>query len=341
MPLEIVDVRLYPVREPVSGRTYSILRLRTQSGLTGWGECSGASARALTEQRVSGKAAPRRPTYRCSRGPLTGALDMALLDIVGKAAKAPVYRVLGGPTRNKARVFTSVGAAGGLKEAAAVGHRAFGIRLPSPAARNQGQAYAHSSMRLVEMCGPRVAISFWTVRGCSPPAMRPAVASELEKSHPLWFDEPCAITNQETIRKIADESTVPLGFGRAVETPGAFQASAAGRAGGRGAAGHLACRHHRRAPHRRAGGDLLCGDRAAPRGRSGGHRGGAAPRGQRAEFLHPTRAAARSARRSRDARAIVSAGLETAARWFSASFRAVPGLGIAVNEAALEKYHAA
>ncbi len=35
-----------------------------------------------------------------------GGLNIALLDILGKATKAPIYRVLGGPTRNKARAIT-------------------------------------------------------------------------------------------------------------------------------------------------------------------------------------------------------------------------------------------
>ena len=39
--------------------------------------------------------------------PFRAALDIAFLDIVGKAAKAPVYRVLGGPTRNKVRAYGS------------------------------------------------------------------------------------------------------------------------------------------------------------------------------------------------------------------------------------------
>ena len=36
--LEIVDFKLYPIREPVSKRTYTVVRARTRDGITGFGE---------------------------------------------------------------------------------------------------------------------------------------------------------------------------------------------------------------------------------------------------------------------------------------------------------------
>jgi L-alanine-DL-glutamate epimerase-like enolase superfamily enzyme len=42
---EIVEMRVYPVREPVSGRGYTIVKLRTQSGLIGWGEAGRVAQR--------------------------------------------------------------------------------------------------------------------------------------------------------------------------------------------------------------------------------------------------------------------------------------------------------
>ena len=41
---DIAEMRVYPVREPASGRGYTIVRLRTQSGLVGWGEAGRVSA---------------------------------------------------------------------------------------------------------------------------------------------------------------------------------------------------------------------------------------------------------------------------------------------------------
>ena len=38
--LDITEIRHFPLREPVSGTRYSLLRVKTRSGLTGWGECA-------------------------------------------------------------------------------------------------------------------------------------------------------------------------------------------------------------------------------------------------------------------------------------------------------------
>ena len=43
-PLAIKDLKIYPLREPDSGRSYSLARVEARSGLIGWGECGGAIA---------------------------------------------------------------------------------------------------------------------------------------------------------------------------------------------------------------------------------------------------------------------------------------------------------
>lgn len=61
---DIVEMRAYPLREPTSGRSYTIVRLRTQSGLVGWGETGRVSAADVerARSRLIG-----RPTTELSR----------------------------------------------------------------------------------------------------------------------------------------------------------------------------------------------------------------------------------------------------------------------------------
>ena len=138
----IAEMRWFPVQEPVSGSRYAFLRVKTHSGLTGWGECAEAAereAKALEKGWLGRSATMYAGIDRSS--PLAGALDMALLDIVGKSCRAPVYRVLGGPTRHKVRAFTDSNAAA---------FSAAGIAVPKPASRNQGKAYENQVLALVK-----------------------------------------------------------------------------------------------------------------------------------------------------------------------------------------------
>jgi hypothetical protein len=50
-----------------------------------------------------------------------------------------------------------------------------------------------------------------------------SLATDLERFHLLWFDEPCRVSNLAALHKIASETVTPLGFGRRVHQSGAFQ----------------------------------------------------------------------------------------------------------------------
>ncbi len=214
--------------------SYVILEVRTQSGLVGYGECnslSGSDLRA-TSRAVVGRAAS---SYQVLDGlvPTTvrGGLNIALLDIVGKATQAPVYRVLGGPTRNKARAITRLSGSSDeelqsdLEKQLAAGYRAFLIPIPAPTARNQGSDFVRvgvARLKAMRSAAPDADFAF-EARSQLTPGDAASLAAAVEGLHPLWFDEPCAVTNLETIRKIADETVVPLGFGRSISDSGTFQ----------------------------------------------------------------------------------------------------------------------
>src|SRR3569833_313747 len=106
--LDITAIRHYAVREPASGKRYSLLRITTRSGLVGWGESPhdpNADPKAVESGWVGRPANAYATTLPGT--PFRAALDMSCLDILGKAANAPVYRVLGGPTRSKVRAYSA------------------------------------------------------------------------------------------------------------------------------------------------------------------------------------------------------------------------------------------
>jgi galactonate dehydratase len=219
---------------PGSEGAYVVLQVQTESGLVGYGECNAISATDLkaTNQAVAGHAAT---SYQALEGlvpaNVRGGLNIALLDIVGKATKAPIYRVLGGPTRNKARAIMRLsGSSDGefqsdLQKQLAAGFHAFLIPVPTPTARNQGSDFVHvATARLQAMRTAALNADFaFEANGELTPGDAASLAAAVESMHPLWFDEPCPITNLETIHKIADETVVPLAFGRTISDPGTFQ----------------------------------------------------------------------------------------------------------------------
>src|SRR5881628_721034 len=81
-PLQISALRDYPLREPVSGRSYTVIKLQTRGGLEGYGECGSVTSTELAEalKIVRGKEATQFETVRfqlkTAPSGLTAALNM-------------------------------------------------------------------------------------------------------------------------------------------------------------------------------------------------------------------------------------------------------------------------
>jgi len=233
-PHAITSVRAFQVAASQTNSAYIVLQIRTVSGLTGYGECRALTSAQLkaTADTVIGRAATSYEVL----DPLVpravrGALNIALLDILGKATNTPVYRILGGPTRNKARAIarlngdTDAQVAADLNRQFALGFRAFLLPIPAPGTHIQVSDFVHAAVARFEAMRAAQPTADLALQ-CSaelPAGNAAALATALEKQHPLWFDEPCAVSNIATLHKISDETVVPLGFGRDIADGGTYQ----------------------------------------------------------------------------------------------------------------------
>jgi galactonate dehydratase len=231
--LEIAALHAWALREPESHRVYTVIRLTAKSGAKGYGECGEVSTADIEAAR---KVVVGRPATAIQGVQLAlknvprviGGLDVAMLDLIGKAAKAPLYQILGGPTRNKALALVALHGktdddlTASAKTLRASGFRAFMVPLPPALVRNQGQAFAQTVQHRLDAVLEATDHCDVVLDGAAAltPGDARTLAGMLEPSHMLWFDEPCPMSNLPALRKISDECVTPLGFGRHFEQPG-------------------------------------------------------------------------------------------------------------------------
>lgn len=341
------------MREPVSGRSYTVVKVETASGLAGYGETAQAAGAevALAARAVRGRQATEYEVLRRELAALpflAAAVNMALLDIVGKFAKAPVYQVLGGPTRFKARALAPLAGAtddalvSDCRRARDAGFRAFLVPAPAAKSPNQGQSFVLAAKRRLEALRAETGEEMDFVldaAGLLTPGDASMLSAALERFHLLWFDEPCAGTSLGAAKKIAAERVTPLGFGRNIRRGSEFQdllreeaidilrpdIGASGISGIRRMAAIAETYYVAVAPYH-DGGPVATAAAL--------HLAASLPNFFIQQIPLPAAGQDRLMRAE-----IAGAGLETVKDGFAA-LPSGPGLGITVNEAALERYKA-
>jgi galactonate dehydratase len=236
-PLAITGLRGWRLREPVSGRRYTVVRLETRGGLTGYGEGGTARAADILDAKAAivGRTANETEFVRrrlSALPPMEAAVSNAMLDILGRSTKMPVYQFLGGPTRYKARVLatlegddeTALGEP--LQRAMQRGFKAFTLPIAARNPMTTLQAHVDNVRKRVErvrsMAGPNTDFVL-DGAGSQKPGEAAAIATALEKVHLLWFDEPTSVLTSDALAKITDESVMPVGLGRHVHDVAVFQ----------------------------------------------------------------------------------------------------------------------
>jgi galactonate dehydratase len=223
------------------------LKIHTNAGIVGLGEPI-TEGRALTcaeavkeiepylvgkDPRPVGKhwqAIYRHAFYR--GGPiLTSALsgiDQALWDIKGKALGVPVYELLGGPTRDRVRVYAHAGKPDQMKALKAKGFTAFktGVAKKRPARYIEtpaGIEYAAETFaELRKAMGKDVDIAI-DFHGAISPATAKLLIRAYEPYQPMFIEEPCQAQNVDTMAEIARGTFLPIATGERLFTKWGFR----------------------------------------------------------------------------------------------------------------------
>lgn len=232
----ITSIEAWNVKQPGDGRSWSLLRLRTGDGIEGWGE-----AKPLTAESFAGLKAELKDTsavayesLRVKLGlhPAAAAVNVACLDILAKAAKAPVYQFLGGPTRHKVRTHTTLHGASdddllhSLDASRKAGFKAFAVAVPQPPFRNSGKALVLAAQKRMDALRKAAGEDCDFVLGAAgklTPGDAQILSAAFERFHLLWLDEPCNTKSLGALRKISSENVTPLGFGEGVTDATVFQ----------------------------------------------------------------------------------------------------------------------
>lgn len=223
------------------------LKIHTNAGLVGLGEPV-VEGRAKTTACAVEELAPylvgkdpravvhhwqamyRHAFYR--GGPLlTSALsgvEQALWDLAGKSLGVPVYQMLGGPTRNRIRLYARGPTPDAIRQGVKQGFTAFkmGPQGGRPARIVENKRFvdrvaAHfASLR--EAAGPAIDIGI-DFHGAIGPATAKLLIKALEPYQPMFIEEPINCQNHDIMAEIARGTHLPIATGERVFTKWGFR----------------------------------------------------------------------------------------------------------------------
>jgi len=242
-PLKITKLETFLVKP-----RWLFLKIHTNAGITGLGEPI-TEGRAVTcaaavkelEPYLIGKdprpvahhwqAIYRHAFYR--GGPILtsvlSGIDMALWDIKGKALGVPIYELLGGPTRNRIRVYSHARTPAKMREDMKAGFTAFktgpakrrGVSRYVDTPKDVAYAVEHFA-ELRKTVGDDIDIGI-DFHGAIAPATAKLLIKGLEPHHPMFVEEPVNCQNHDIMAEIARGTHLPIATGERVFTKWGFR----------------------------------------------------------------------------------------------------------------------
>ena len=243
--------------DPGAGKNWLFVKVDTDAGISGWGECYTQSDRDQSivahVQQLGRYLLGRDPMnikhfthmayhdFAGKRGAMDfysalSGLEQALWDIVGKHFGTPVYNLLGGACREKIHVYAN-GWSGGAGTPEDYAERALQIvargftalkfdPFPGPWRTHisrRAEEQAVETVRVVrEAVGPDVDLLIEVHRRLAPMhAVR--VARAMEPYRPFWYEEPVSARNVDALAACRRDIRLPVVTGEELYTKAEFR----------------------------------------------------------------------------------------------------------------------
>jgi len=221
---------------------WQFLCLETSDGLVGWGEpvlegrtrTVATAVEELLEEHLLGEPPGRiedhwQSMYRGGfyrGGPVLmsaiAGIDQALWDIKGRRFDAPVHDLLGGPTRDRVRVYQWIGgdepadAAEAAGEAVEDGFTALKMNATGRLRHVDTAAAVEAAERRLaevrERVGPEVDVAV-DFHGRASTAMAKRLAAALDPHDPFFIEEPVRPGQEDALPEVAAHTSAPIATG--------------------------------------------------------------------------------------------------------------------------------
>lgn len=233
------NIKVTKIETFVLKNSWVFVKVSTDAGIVGWGEmlkddAKACAAGALEVGRYLVGQDPNRVVYHWQAiergafyrgGPIKTAIlsgiDQALWDIKGKVYGVPVYKLLGGPTRDRIRVYGTVSSATGvnaMKVAPQSTRAAFKYI--------EGQKFVDEvverfkALRQKQGSGVDIAIDF---HGAVEPPTASLLIKALEPYQPWFYEEIVQPLNVDIMAELAKKTSIPLATGERIFTKWGFR----------------------------------------------------------------------------------------------------------------------
>ncbi len=233
-------IKVTKIESFVLKNSWVFVKISTDAGITGWGEmlkddAKACAAGALEVGNYLVGQDPTRVTFHWQAihrgafyrgGPvktaISSGIDQALWDITGKVYGVPVHRLMGGPTRDRVRVYGTVSEKTGVN--------AMKVLLSNnkrrPYKYNEGQMFIEEVVErfkaLRQKMGKNVDIGV-EFHGAVQPPTAMTLMKALEPHYPWFYEEPVQALNVDIMAEMAKKTHIPIATGERIFTKWGFK----------------------------------------------------------------------------------------------------------------------